>query len=68
MKLQLDIFAIRNISQWKAKKKKKKIHTVVNVEQNSNVKVIQQHRIHIIYNRRETCYSNTNKSDNMKEN
>jgi hypothetical protein len=57
MNLQLDIIAIRNISKGKAKKK----HTVDNVEQNSNVKVIQQHR-HYICNSRETCYCNTNKS------
>ena len=52
MNLLLDIFAIRNISKGKAKKKN---HTVDNVEQNSNVKVIQQYRIYIC-NSRETCY------------
>jgi hypothetical protein len=51
MNLLLDIFAIRNISKGKAKKN----HTFDNVEQNSNVKVIQQHRIYIC-NSRETCY------------
>ena len=52
MNLLLDIFAIRNISKGKAKN-----HTVdwTNVEQNTNVKVIQQHRIYIC-NSRETCY------------
>ena len=54
MNLLLDIFAIRNISKGKSKKSKKN-HTVDNVEQNSNVKVIKQHRIYIC-NSRETCY------------
>jgi len=63
MNLLLDIFAIRHISKGKAKKN----HTADNVEKNSIVKVKQQHRIYIC-NSRETCYSNTNKSENRKEN
>jgi hypothetical protein len=37
MNLLLDIFALRNISKGKAKKN----YNIDNVEQNSNVKVIQ---------------------------
>jgi hypothetical protein len=51
MNVLLYIFALRNISKGKAKKN----HNIDNVEQNSNVKVIQQHIIYIC-NSRETCY------------
>jgi hypothetical protein len=51
MNLRLCIFAIRNISKGKAQTN----HNVDNLEQNSNVKVIQQHIIYIC-NSRETCY------------
>jgi hypothetical protein len=51
MNLLLDIFALRNISKGKAKKN----HNVDNVEQISNVKIIQQHIIYIC-NSREICY------------
>jgi hypothetical protein len=52
MNFLLDIFALRNTSKGKAKKKN---HNVDNVEQNSTVKVIQQHIIYIC-NSREVCY------------
>lgn len=50
MNLLLDIFALRNISKGKAKQND---NNVDKVEQNSNVKVIQQH---ILCNSREACF------------